>query len=394
MLKTGEYIFDGKNLLQQLLNKQKNLIKKEIKDDEQLNDLIKKLVVINPKERLNWDNYYNHPFFKVNDDIIPLKKEIEKLVTENEKLKNSYKKNKYVNVDYKGLEIYIYIDENESEKTLKNKIYDIMGIHPSFQYLSKSEPYKNGEYIILGTYIKIKTDSKISIEIDVGPNDEICDVKEKIFQILQIPYRRQILKFGNIELKDKSKLLFKYIKENENKLYKIEDDFIHVSFKKEENIFVNISVGDKIEKIKLDNLETIENLYSLIEKKINRKIDCYKEVLQFGHNYLLKSNSSSLFQIGFEENKTFDINLKNLKNCSCSFFIFVKNLTGKTIKIKCNSYAESILNLKEKIAEQEDLPIDDVQKLIFEGKLLDDNRSIYDYHIQPESVLHFILRLR
>ena len=68
MLKTGEYIFDGKNLFQQLFNKQKNLIKREIKDDRQLNDLIKKLVVINPKDRLNWDEYYNHPFFTENYD--------------------------------------------------------------------------------------------------------------------------------------------------------------------------------------------------------------------------------------------------------------------------------------------------------------------------------------
>ena len=399
MLKTGEYIFDGKNLLQQLLNKQKNLIKKEIKDDEQLNDLIKKLVVINPKERLNWENYYNHPFFKVNDDIIPLKKEIEKLVTENEKLKNSYKKNKYVNVDYKGLEIYIYIDENESEKTLKNKIYDVMGIHPSFQYLSggpfmdpylqysSSEPYENGELIWLKTYIYIKTDSGVWAGMDVGSSDDIYDIKEKIFQILRIPIHRQILKFGYIELKDKNNLLFKYIKKNENELFKIEDNFIHVSFKKEENISVNISIGDKIEKFNIDNLETIENLYSLIEKKINRKIDYYNEALLFGNEYLYKNDSSFLAQKGFEENKIYDIILIKLK----CYFIFVKKLTGETIEIKCNS-CETIEKIKEKIYNETGIPVDR-QRLIFEGKQLDDNRSLYDYHIEPNSVLLLIFRL-
>ena len=332
MLKTGEYIFDGKNLLQQLLNKQKNLIKKEIKDDEKLNDLIKKLVVINPKERLNWENYYNHPFFKVNDDIILLKKEIEKLVTENEKLKNSYKKNKYVNIDYNGLEIKIKIDENESVKTLKNKIYDLMGIHPSFQFLYSSyyyNPFENGGLIWLETDIVIKTDSKISIRIDVKPTDEIGDIKEQIFQILRIPYCRQILKFGNIELKDKSKLLFKYIKKYENELLKIEDNFIHLSFKKEENISVNIYVGDKIKKIKLDNLETVESLYSLVEKKINRKIDCFNEVLLFGNEHLYKNDSSFLAQKGFEENKIFDINLIKF----VSFIIYVETLSKKKLKL-------------------------------------------------------------
>ena len=67
MLKTGEYIFDGKNLSDILINKRLNKIKKDT-DDQKLNDLIKKLVVIDPHERMNWDDYFNDPFFNVNDD--------------------------------------------------------------------------------------------------------------------------------------------------------------------------------------------------------------------------------------------------------------------------------------------------------------------------------------
>ena len=33
-------------------------------DDKNLNDLIKKLIVIDPSKRINWENYFNHPFFK------------------------------------------------------------------------------------------------------------------------------------------------------------------------------------------------------------------------------------------------------------------------------------------------------------------------------------------
>ena len=36
---------------------------KEIKN-ENLNDLIRKLLIFSPKERINWKDYYNHPFFK------------------------------------------------------------------------------------------------------------------------------------------------------------------------------------------------------------------------------------------------------------------------------------------------------------------------------------------
>ena len=68
-LKTGEYIFDGKRELDILNNKDKNIIKKDT-DDELLNKLIRKLVVKDPHKRMEWDDYFKDPFFKVNDEDI------------------------------------------------------------------------------------------------------------------------------------------------------------------------------------------------------------------------------------------------------------------------------------------------------------------------------------
>ena len=67
MLKTGQYIFDGNDLFEKLANKNKNNIKKET-NDPLLNNLIKKLVVINPKDRMEWKNYFEDPFFNFDDD--------------------------------------------------------------------------------------------------------------------------------------------------------------------------------------------------------------------------------------------------------------------------------------------------------------------------------------
>ena len=72
MLKTGEYIFEGKNFFEIFNNKRKNIIKKDT-DDPLLNDLIKKLVVVEPRDRIDWIEYFEHPFFKVNDDKIEIK---------------------------------------------------------------------------------------------------------------------------------------------------------------------------------------------------------------------------------------------------------------------------------------------------------------------------------
>ena len=70
MLKTGEYIFDGEELIDILTNKKLNKIKKEITDDPKLNNLIKKLVVIEPHKRMEWNDYFNDPFFNINDNDI------------------------------------------------------------------------------------------------------------------------------------------------------------------------------------------------------------------------------------------------------------------------------------------------------------------------------------
>ena len=68
-LKTGEYIFDGKRELDILNNKDKNIIKKDT-NDELLNKLIRKLVVKDPHKRMEWDDYFKDPFFKVKDEDI------------------------------------------------------------------------------------------------------------------------------------------------------------------------------------------------------------------------------------------------------------------------------------------------------------------------------------
>ena len=81
LLKTGEYIF-GKTWDEIKKNKKENNIKKYTDDDE-LNDLIKKLVVIDPHKRMEWKDYFDHPFFKVNDEDVKDVKEIKECKIKN-----------------------------------------------------------------------------------------------------------------------------------------------------------------------------------------------------------------------------------------------------------------------------------------------------------------------
>ena len=72
--------------------------------------------------------------------------------------------------------------------------------------------------------------------------------------------------------------------------------------------------------------------------------------------------------------------------------VFVKMITGKTITLEIEG-KDSIENVLQKIRNKEGTP-EDQQTLFFSGKQLEEGKTINDYNIQNESILHLILRFR
>jgi len=71
--------------------------------------------------------------------------------------------------------------------------------------------------------------------------------------------------------------------------------------------------------------------------------------------------------------------------------IFIKTLTGKTIRLRVLP-SDTVLSVKTKIEERKNI-LTDRQRLVFHSRQLEDNQTLKDCDIKNESTLHLVLRL-
>ena len=71
--------------------------------------------------------------------------------------------------------------------------------------------------------------------------------------------------------------------------------------------------------------------------------------------------------------------------------IYVKILTGKTILLHINLQS-TVYVVKSKIKETEGIP-EDQQRLLYNGKQVEDGRTLLEYDIQKGDTMHLVLRL-
>lgn len=82
---------------------------------------------------------------------------------------------------------------------------------------------------------------------------------------------------------------------------------------------------------------------------------------------------------------TIDVELRDYE-----MMVFLKTLTGQTITVRVTP-RDTVADVKQKIFEQEGIPVDR-QRMIFVGEQLNDNHRLLDYRIEHESAVHLVFR--
>ena len=125
---------------------------------------------------------------------------------------------------------------------------------------------------------------------------------------------------------------------------------------------------------------------SLIAKLQNYESDDVANMTAANMNKSLNKLSSILSEIDKNIKCTLHLELRRRGG----MLIFVKSLTGKTITLEVKP-TDSIMNVKVKIHDEEGI-WPGMQKLIFQGRQLEDGKNLSDYYIQNESTLRLVLR--
>ncbi|XP_066546397.1 polyubiquitin-like [Amia ocellicauda] len=136
---------------------------------------------------------------------------------------------------------------------------------------------------------------------------------------------------------------------------------------------------------------TVWLLKQKIKEKKHVEPSSQRLYVQNGQRIDLSDDSKKLHMYGLKDGDVVAVLIQQPPQPT-TIQIFLKNEKNQmhTYDISPN---ETVTQFKEKVARQEGVPVSQ-QRLVFEGKQLEDGRKLADYNIRAASTIFLLLRLR
>ena len=287
-----------------------------------------------------------------------------------------------------GKIISLSVERSETIKKVIEKLQKEVNISPSLDILIDGKYLKDlstiFEYQIRhGSVLEFKSPGTINlfvktvtgkITLVVEKQDSIKNVKAMIRDKKGIPSHQQKLTFSGKHLNN-WKTLYDYNIQNWSTLD------LMLGLRPVMQIFIKTLIGKTIT-LEVDAGDTIKDLKEMIEDK--EGIPQYQQRLIFVGRQL--ENDTIVSDLNIQKETTLHLLLRLRGGME----IFIKTLTGKTIRLECEA-SDTIENVKDKIQDIEGIPPDQ-QILYFAETFVEERATLSDYNIEKDDELTPIIR--